>query len=104
MRPLWTSHFSRPCASFSSSCPVTSPSSNFLFSLPPLQLHLPFYLPNHQLSFILKLKWEAGLQEITWVLTHSLFTTTHRRTELTSNIVSPRAIHNILGFLKEHKF
>jgi hypothetical protein len=28
------------------------------------------------------------------VLTHSLFTTTHRRIELTSNIISPRAIHN----------
>jgi hypothetical protein len=27
------------------------------------------------------------------VLTHSLFTTTHRRTELTSNIISSRAIH-----------
>ena len=30
------------------------------------------------------------------MLTHSLFTTTHRRTELTSNIISPRAIHNKL--------
>jgi hypothetical protein len=30
------------------------------------------------------------------VLTHSLFSTTHRRTELTSNIISPRAIRNIL--------
>ena len=28
------------------------------------------------------------------MLTHSLFTATHRRTELTSNIISPRAIHN----------
>jgi hypothetical protein len=28
------------------------------------------------------------------VLTHSLFTTTQRRMELTSNIISPRAIHN----------
>jgi hypothetical protein len=28
------------------------------------------------------------------VLTHSLFTTPHRRTKLTSNIISPRAIHN----------
>jgi hypothetical protein len=40
-----------------------------------------------------KLRWEAGLQEITWVLTHSLFAATHR-TELTSNIISSRAIHN----------
>jgi hypothetical protein len=30
---------------------------------------------------------------ITWRLTYSLFSTTHR-TELTSNTVSPRAIHN----------
>ena len=28
------------------------------------------------------------------MLTHSLFTTTHRRTELTSNIISPRVSHN----------
>jgi hypothetical protein len=28
------------------------------------------------------------------VLTRSLFTTPHRRTELTTNIISPRAIHN----------
>jgi hypothetical protein len=33
--------------------------------------------------------------QITWVLTHSLFTTTHRRMKSTSNIISPRAIHNI---------
>jgi hypothetical protein len=29
------------------------------------------------------------------VLTHSFFTTPHRRADLTSNIISPRAIHNI---------
>jgi hypothetical protein len=29
------------------------------------------------------------------VLIHSLFTTPHRRTELTSNIISPRTICNI---------
>jgi hypothetical protein len=28
------------------------------------------------------------------VLTHSLFSITHRGTELTSNIISSRAIHN----------
>jgi hypothetical protein len=28
------------------------------------------------------------------VLTHSFFSTTHRRMKLTSNIISPRAIHN----------
>jgi hypothetical protein len=40
------------------------------------------------------LRWEAGLQEITRVLTYFLFADPHRRTELTSNIISPRAIHN----------
>jgi hypothetical protein len=33
-------------------------------------------------------------EEITGVLTHSLFLCTHRRTELTSNIINPRPIHN----------
>ena len=40
----------------SSSSSVSSPSSIFSFSSPLLLLHLPFYLPNHQLSFILQIK------------------------------------------------
>ena len=56
----------------------------------------PFICPIISSPLFYKLRWEAGLQEITWVLTHSLFTTTHRRTELTNYIISPRAIHNKL--------
>jgi hypothetical protein len=69
-----------------------SPSSSS--SLPHLLLHLTFICPIISSPLFYKLMWEAGLQEISWVLTHSLFTTPHWRTGLTSNIVSPRATHN----------
>jgi hypothetical protein len=43
--------------SSSSSSSASSPSSIFsTFSLPTFLLHLPFYLPNYQLSFILQTK------------------------------------------------
>jgi hypothetical protein len=57
--------------------------------------HLPSLCPIFSSPLFYRLRWKAGLQEITWMLTQSLFTTPHWRTELTSNIISPRAIHNI---------
>jgi hypothetical protein len=68
---------------------VSSLNSNFLFS--PLSFHstFPFICPIICSLLFYKLRWEAGLQEITWVLTHSLFAASHRRMELTSNIISP---------------
>ena len=93
-----TCSFSRPCALlffFLLLFCILSLSHFLLFS-PHLLLHLPFYLPNHQLSFI-----KVG-SRVTWnqerVLTHSLFTAPHGRMELTSNITSPRAIHNTFAF------
>ena len=92
MRPLRTCSFSRPCA---------SAQLFFFFLLCVLPLHFcstfPFICPIISSPLFYKLRWEAGLQEITWVLTHSLFAATHRRMELTSNIISPRAIHNSLS-------
>jgi hypothetical protein len=104
MRSIGTCGFSRPCASallfFSLLFWVFSLFQFLLLSPYLLLLHLPFICPIISSFLFYKLKWEAGLQEITWVLTHSLFSTTHRRTELTSNKIIPRAIHNkdLLGW------
>ena len=101
MRHLQTCSFSRPCASaplfsfFLLLC-VLSLFHFLLLLSPPLCSTFPFTCPIISSPLFYKLRWEAGLQEITWVLTHSLFTTTHRRTELTNYIISPRAIHNKL--------
>jgi hypothetical protein len=77
----------------------------FPFSLSPpsphLPLHLPFICPIISSPLFYKLRWEAGLQEITWVLTHSLSSASHRRTELISNIISSRAILNILYYVRD---
>ena len=97
MRPLRTCGFSRPCASallfffFLVLCALSL--LHFLPLLSPhLPLHLPFNLPNHQLSFILQIKVESSFTGNH--LTHSLLAATHRRMELTSNIISLRAIYN----------
>ena len=100
MRPLRTCHFSRLCASallfffFFLLLPwvasLKSPSPHH-----PFPLHLPFICPIISSPLIYKLRWGAALQEITWVLTHSLFEVT-LRAELTSNIISSSAIHNTL--------
>lgn len=55
----------------------------------------PFICPIISCLLFYKLRWGAGLQKIIRVLTHSFFATTHRRTELTSNIISYRAIQNM---------
>jgi hypothetical protein len=90
MRPLKICGFSRSCASTwlfffhlllplplpppslssSSSSSASSPSSIFLLLSHHLQLHLPFYLPNHQLSFILQIKVGSRFTGNTWVLSH----------------------------------
>jgi hypothetical protein len=76
-----------------------SPSPIFSFSLSP-SAPLSLYLPSHQLSFSLQIKVGSRFtRNHPWVLTHSLFKATHWRTKLTSNIISPRAIHNISPFL-----
>jgi hypothetical protein len=94
MKPLRTCCFSRPFAS--AQC--------FFFLLLCIISHFHFLLVSPNLSFICpiisfplfyKLRWEEGLQEISWVLTHSWFATPQRRTELTTNIISPKAIHRL---------
>ena len=101
-RPLRTCGFFRPCASallfffFLLLCVLSL--FHFLLLLPLLPPHLPFYLPNHQLSFILQIKVGSRFIGNHLVLTQSLIAATHRRTELTSNIISSRAIHNISPF------
>jgi hypothetical protein len=99
MRPLRTWGFSMPSASaplffyFLLLCVLSL--FHFLLLLPHhLLLHLPFICPIISSPLFYKLRWEAGLQKITWVLTHSLFSVPHRRIEWTSNIISPRAIYN----------
>jgi hypothetical protein len=78
------------CSSSSSSS-VSSPSSIFLLLLsPPLPLHSPFYLPNYQLSFILQIKVGRGKRSADSFLVHNH----SQEIELTSNMISPRAIHN----------
>jgi hypothetical protein len=77
---------------------MSSPSSIFsFFPLSTFCSTFPFFCPIITSSLFYKLRWEAGLQEITWVLTQSLFVATYQRTELTSNIISLRGIHNILS-------
>jgi hypothetical protein len=120
MRPLRTCGFSRPRASapfffflflcilstISSFClsifHYTFPLSPIFSSFCPSIFHstFPFICPIISFPLFYKLRWEAGLQEITWVLTHSLFTVPHRRPVLTSNIISPRAIHNSMESIK----
>jgi hypothetical protein len=68
MRPLITCRFYRPCASallfffFPLLCILSL--FYFLLLLSHFPLHLPFYLPNHQLPLFYKLRWEVGIQEI----------------------------------------
>ena len=98
MRPLGVCSFSRPCASallFFFLLLYVLSLFHYLLLPPAFHSTFPFICPIISSSLFYKLRWEVGLQEITWVLTHSLFITTHRRTKLTSNIISPRAIHNI---------
>ena len=79
-------HFSS--SSFFSVSSLSLPFSPF--SLPLIFCStFPFICPIISSPLFYKLRWEAGLQEITWVLTHSLFAAPHR-TELTSNTI----IHN----------
>ena len=99
MRPISTCSFSRPCASvllffFYHLLLSVLSLYHFLLLSPYLPVYLPFICPIINSPLFFKLRWEAGLQEITRVLTHSLFAAPHRRTELTSNIISPRAILN----------
>lgn len=75
---LRTCRFSTPCAS----APLF-----FFFTF-------SFICPTISSPLFYKFRWEAGLQENTWVLTQFPFTTTLGRTELTSNLTSPRAIHS----------
>jgi hypothetical protein len=75
-------------------CSSSFPSSIFSFSLLTFYSTFPFIYPIISSPLFYKLMWEAGLQEIAWVLTHSWFTNLHRRRELTSSIISPRSIHN----------
>ena len=56
MRPLRTCSFSRPCASAVFLLPPPLHLLPFPFSPSLYSLHLPFYLPNHQFSFILQIK------------------------------------------------
>jgi hypothetical protein len=99
MRSLRTCSFSRPDAStllfffFLLLC-ILSLFYFFLLLSATFCSTFSFICPNISSPLLYKLLCEAGLQEITWVLTHSLFTATHRRMELTSNIINPRAIHN----------
>ena len=101
MRPLRTCGFSRPCASaplffFHLLCVLSL--FHFLLLLPHhLLLHLPFICPIISSPLFYKLRW-GTLQEITWVLTHSLFTTPHRRTELPLNKINPKIFHYIPPF------
>ena len=64
-----------------------------------LLLHLPFYLPNHQLSFILQIK--AGRRFTgNHLSADSILVHNHsQEKELTSNIISPRAIYRTSTFL-----
>jgi hypothetical protein len=79
-------------SSFSS---ASSPSSIFsLFLLLTFHPTYPFICPIISSPLFYKLRWELVLQEITWVLTRSLFTATYRKTELMSNIIRSRTIHN----------
>jgi hypothetical protein len=99
MRPLRTCCFSRPCASaqlffFLFLLCVFSLLYFLLLLSPTFCSTFPFICPIIRSPLFYKLRWEAGLQKIPQVLTHSLFITTHRITELTSNIISPRATHN----------
>jgi hypothetical protein len=90
------------CFSPSSS---SASSSSSIFSFFPFSTFcspFPFICPMISSPLFYKLRWEAALQEITWVLTHSLFSATHRRTELTSNIISPRGVHNSLALVGNH--
>ena len=75
----------------------TFPAASALSSLSPHPKLSSPPAPSLALAFIYKLRWEEGLQEITWVLTHSLFTAPHRRTGLTSNTISLRAICNTVS-------
>jgi hypothetical protein len=94
MRPLRTCGFSRPRASAPLSFLLLRHPLSLCFSPKTFSSTFPsFSAQSPAVAFIHKLRWEEGWQEITWVLTHS-FATPHRRTELTSNIISPRATHN----------
>jgi hypothetical protein len=84
--------------SSSSSSSASSPSSIFSF-FPPPSAPPSLYLPNHQLSFILQIKVGSWFTGNHLSADSFLFATPHRRMELTSNIISPRAIHNI-GLLR----
>jgi hypothetical protein len=59
-----------------------------------LPLHLPFYLPNHQLSFILQIKVGCRFTGNLLSADSFLVQSHSHRMELTSNIISPRATHN----------
>ena len=64
-----------------------------------LLLHLPFYLPNQQLSFILQIKVGSRFTGNQLSADSVLVPlTTRRRMELTTTIISSRAIHNIPPF------
>ena len=84
--------FLRLCAVFLLPPPLPALPLLFSSSSPsPLPLHLPFYLPN-QLAFILQIK-EGSRFTGNHLSADSFLVHTHR-TDLTSNIISPRATHN----------
>jgi hypothetical protein len=81
------------CFSLSSSYFAPSTSSIVSFAHPLSALHT-FYLPNHQLSFILQINVGSRFMENHLSADSFFLEATHRRTELTSNKMSHRAILN----------
>jgi hypothetical protein len=84
MRLFRTYSFSRLCASalrffFFLLCVLSL--FYFLLLSPNFPLHIPFICSVISSHLFYKLSWE-GVQEITWVLIHSLFSIPHRRKEL----------------------
>jgi hypothetical protein len=79
------------CFSSFSSSSASSPSSIFSFlSLSHLLLHLPFFLPNHQLSFILQIKVRSRFTGNHMSADSFLVHNHSQENGLTSNIISPR--------------
>jgi hypothetical protein len=81
-------------SSSSSSALCLSQTTFFFFFL---LLHLPLYLPNHQFSFILQIKEQRKFTRNHLNADSFLIHNLSKEKEMTSNIISLRAIYNKKG-------